>query len=81
MGIAGIIAPATRVDRIKYYRSIFADKLILSPGVGVQGGDAKEVLAAGADFLIVGRSLYNSDDPKEFIGKLLYFELFFKFFS
>ncbi len=70
LGISGIIAPATRVDRIKYYRTIFKDKLILSPGVGAQGGKGKEVLDSGADFLIIGRSLYNSDDPKGYIKKI-----------
>jgi len=71
LSVTGIIAPATRVDRIRYYRSIFKDKLILSPGVGVQGGIAKDVIAAGADFLIIGRSLYDSKDPKSILKELI----------
>jgi orotidine-5'-phosphate decarboxylase len=36
---------------------------ILSPGVGAQGGDARKAIEAGADFVIVGRSIYNAEDP------------------
>ncbi len=38
---------------------------IYSPGVGVQGGDAKKALDAGSTYLIVGRSIYNADDPEK----------------
>jgi orotidine-5'-phosphate decarboxylase len=58
----GIIAPATRPGRIRALREIIGKKKILSPGVGVQGGDAGEV-AALADGIIVGRSIYTSEDP------------------
>ncbi len=39
------------------------EQVILSPGVGFQGGDAGKALAAGADYLIVGRSIIGSKDP------------------
>jgi orotidine-5'-phosphate decarboxylase len=35
---------------------------ILSPGVGAQGGDAAAV-AEIVDGIIVGRAIYESDDP------------------
>ena len=35
----------------------------MSPGVGAQGGNSKEALKAGADFIIVGRGIYLSDNP------------------
>lgn len=38
-------------------------QVILSPGVGFQGGDAARALAAGSDYLIVGRSIVESKDP------------------
>jgi orotidine-5'-phosphate decarboxylase len=38
-------------------------QVILSPGVGFQGGDARKALAAGSDYLIVGRSIVESKDP------------------
>lgn len=38
---------------------------IFSPGVGTQGGSAKEVISAGTSYLIVGRTILNSDNPSE----------------
>jgi len=63
-GATGIIAPATRPQRVATLRSIIGpDMLILSPGVGTQGGSAGETIRAGASAVIVGRSLYRADDP------------------
>jgi orotidine-5'-phosphate decarboxylase len=62
-GASGVVAPATRPERIRMIRSIIGDKLIISPGVGAQGGAAGEALQAGADYLIVGRSVFGSADP------------------
>ena len=61
LGCNGIIAPATRPERIKRLREIAGDMQIFSPGVGVQGGKAVEAIRAGADFIIVGRSIYEGD--------------------
>ncbi len=63
-GARGIIAPATRPERLRKLRKIAGDMLILSPGVGVQGGKAREAIEAGADYIIVGRSIYNAPNPK-----------------
>jgi len=62
-GAAGFIAPATRPDRIARIRSIVGGRKILSPGVGAQGGSAADAIRAGADYVIVGRSVYGSADP------------------
>lgn len=62
-GAAGIIAPATRPQRVKALRQIVGTKLILAPGVGAQGGIASDAIAAGADAVIVGRSIYEARDP------------------
>ncbi len=61
-GADGIIAPATRPDRVKTLRGIVGRKKILSPGVGTQGGDA-DTIAALVDGIIVGRSIYDVPDP------------------
>ena len=63
-GASGLIAPATRPERIKKIREVAKDLLILSPGVGAQGGSATDAIVNGADYIIVGRSIYNSPDPK-----------------
>ena len=39
------------------------DAYIISPGVGKQGGDAKKTLEI-SDAIIVGRSIYEADNPK-----------------
>ena len=62
-GAAGIIAPATRPDRVRVLRTIVGPRLILAPGVGAQGGKASEAIAAGADAVIVGRAIYEAKDP------------------
>jgi len=72
MGVWGVIAPATRPERVSQIREwVGPDIKILSPGVGAQGGTASEVLKAGADFIIVGRTIYNSEDPSEAASKIL----------
>ncbi|NJE76244.1 orotidine-5'-phosphate decarboxylase [Thermococcus sp. ES12] len=62
----GVIAPATRPERVAYVRSKLKPGIkILTPGVGAQGGRGDEVLKAGADYVIVGRSIYASENPRE----------------
>lgn len=62
-GASGIIAPATRPERLAEIRNRAGAMKILSPGVGAQGGDARKAIEAGADFVIVGRSIYNAENP------------------
>jgi orotidine-5'-phosphate decarboxylase len=64
VGARGIVAPATRPERIAELRKIIGDLEIISPGVGVQGGRASDALKAGADYIIVGRAIYEAPDPK-----------------
>ena len=63
--VRGFIAPATRPERIAAIRKIIGDREILSPGVGAQGGSASEAIKAGADYVIVGRAIYKSDNPRK----------------
>jgi orotidine-5'-phosphate decarboxylase len=61
-GADGIIAPATRPERVKVLRKIIGNRKILSPGVGAQGGDAAAI-AKIVDGIIVGRAIYDAEDP------------------
>ncbi|MBP2029208.1 orotidine-5'-phosphate decarboxylase [Methanohalophilus levihalophilus] len=71
LGATGVVAPATRPERLNVIRNAIGDSLsIISPGVGAQGGSASDAIAAGADWVIVGRSIYNSDNPKESAEKI-----------
>lgn len=63
---SGVIAPATRPERLKYIRELITeDMVVLSPGVGAQGGKITDVFEAGADFAIIGRAIYNAEDPRK----------------
>jgi orotidine-5'-phosphate decarboxylase len=64
-GASGIVAPATRPERIAELRMAIGNLLILSPGVGVQGGSAADAVRNGADYVIVGRAIYESEEPRK----------------
>lgn len=71
LGIKNYVAPATKIDRLKKIREIVGtDATIISPGVGFQGGNAKDTLKY-ADGAIVGRSIYNADNPKESLENII----------
>ena len=64
MGITNYVAPATRLDRLSDIRNIVGkDSYIISPGDGKQGGDGKKTLEF-SNAIIVGRSIYEAEDPK-----------------
>lgn len=62
-GASGLVAPATRPARIRKLKAV-SGLPILAPGVGAQGGDAARAVRAGAEWLIVGRSVVRSRDPR-----------------
>ena len=65
MNITNFVAPATRLDRLADIRQIVGeDAFIISPGVGKQGGDGKKTLQY-SDAIIVGRSIYESENPQK----------------
>ncbi len=70
VGADGLVAPATRPERIRRLKDV-SNLKIISPGVGVQGGSPSEAIKYGADYIIVGRSVTSSSNPKEAILKLL----------
>ena len=67
----GIVVGATVPEIIKTCRKKTKGKCdIYSPGIGTQGGDPKKALVAGANYLIVGRSIFNAKDPVREAKKL-----------
>ena len=71
LGIENYVAPSTRLDRLSNIRKIVGkNSFIISPGVGTQGGNPKDTLNY-ADALIVGRSIYEANNPKESIDKII----------
>lgn len=72
LGITNYVAPATRINRLNDIRNIVGkNAFIISPGVGTQGGDAKETLKY-SNAIIVGRSIYESENPKDACEKLIF---------
>ncbi|KZX15748.1 orotidine-5'-phosphate decarboxylase [Methanobrevibacter filiformis] len=72
MNIKNYVAPSTRLERLSQIRDIVGkDSFIISPGVGTQGGDPKKTLNY-ADALIVGRSIYESEDPETAIKNFIF---------
>jgi orotidine-5'-phosphate decarboxylase len=60
----GIVVGATFPKIIRYCSKKAGKTLnIFSPGVGIQGGSAKETLSSGTDYLIVGRAILEDKNP------------------
>ena len=60
----GVIVGATHPEKITEIREVLGSEIpIISPGVGVQGGSAREAIEAGADFIIAARSIVDAEDP------------------
>lgn len=71
MGISNYVGPSTRLDRLGKIREIIGkDSFLISPGVGVQGGDPRDTLEF-ADALIIGRSIYLAPDPVEVLESII----------
>ena len=65
-GADGVVVGATVPEKIAEVKRILGEKVaIYSPGVGAQGGAAETAIKAGANYLIVGREITNSDDPAQ----------------
>jgi len=76
--VDGIVVGATFPKLISYCNKQAGKKLsIYSPGVGTQGGKATEVISAGADYLIVGRTILNAKNPVQ-VAKNLQLQSFRK---
>ena len=69
-GASGFIAPGNNPAEIARIRKMAPGKIIMTPGVGAQGGKAGDAIRAGADLVIVGRSVYTSADPVKQVDNL-----------
>ncbi|MFB5605401.1 MAG: orotidine 5'-phosphate decarboxylase [Nitrosarchaeum sp.] len=69
--VDGIVVGATFPKIIQYCDKKAGTKLdIFSPGIGTQGGSANEVISAGTDYLIVGRTIINNKNPISILKEL-----------
>ncbi|MFX1317888.1 MAG: orotate phosphoribosyltransferase [Promethearchaeota archaeon] len=64
MQVTGVISPGTRPAHVRAIRNqIGRAPLVLAPGVGAQGGKPGSAIAAGANYEIIGRSIYAANNP------------------
>ncbi len=69
LGCHGIIAPSTKPKKVARLKEIVGDLKILCPGIGAQGGSLE--IVKYATHIIVGRSIYNSENPRDSARKIL----------
>jgi len=69
--VDGIVVGATFPEIIRYCNEKAGTKLdIFSPGIGTQGGNAKEAISVGTNYLIVGRTILNAKNPVTVLKEL-----------
>jgi orotidine-5'-phosphate decarboxylase len=62
--VDGVIVGATYPEKIQEIKSVLGNEIpIICPGVGAQGGSAREVINAGANYVIAARSIIEVPDP------------------
>ena len=71
LDVSGSIVGATYPEKIHEIRSILKpNKLIISPGVGAQSGDAKKSRKLGMDYAIIGRAITYGDNISEYCSRI-----------
>ena len=74
LGVENFVAPANKPDRLKLYKNIAREMnsniKIFSPGVGPQGGGPDSAVRAGTNFVIVGRSIYQAENPRDEVTRV-----------
>ncbi len=70
LGVKYFVAPATKTEKIREYKDWGEKIMIMSPGIGAQGGSVKEAVAAGTDYPIVGRQIAQSENPAMEVEKI-----------
>jgi len=67
----GAIVSAKSLDIIKEVRRTLNPwQVILSPGIGFQGGEADKAVKAGTDIAIVGRTIIDAKSPQAMLREL-----------
>jgi len=61
--VDGLVVGATKLEIIAHVKEEARGIPIFSPGLIMQGGDPKEAVKAGADYLIVARGIIAAADP------------------
>ena len=68
-GYCGQSFHESSIDRVREYREKYPDKLIEVDG-GVSTSNSKQLIEAGADILVAGSAVFNSEDPIQTINQM-----------
>lgn len=71
VGVYGIVAPGNDYQLLKEIEAIKGNMKIISPGIGAQGGNQNEAIKNGADYIIVGRTIYQSENPRKTVEDII----------
>lgn len=72
LDIFGVQAPGNRPNRVSAIRKIVGEgATIVCCGIGAQGGKYREALEAGGSYAIIGRAIYDADDPGAAVDRIL----------
>ena len=67
-GLEGVVLPATKPERVRNLARIMQHKnayiYIIAPGIKTQGASPGDAIVNGADYEVVGRAIYNAEEPK-----------------
>ena len=69
-GVYGIVAPGNNYSLLREITSMKGNMKAFSPGIGAQGGSYIESLKNGSDYVIIGRSIYTSEEPLLEVNKI-----------
>ena len=74
LGVQYLVAPGNKYDMLEKYRGWIKgsgkEMFITSPGIGAQGGEVSKAVQAGTDYPIVGRAIYQAEDPVVVVNEL-----------
>tara|TARA_Y100000034_G_scaffold122357_1_gene167708 strand:- start:230 stop:925 length:696 start_codon:yes stop_codon:yes gene_type:complete len=71
LGVKYFVAPGNKPQKILELKAkMDEDMFITSPGVGAQGGKCERCVEAGTDYPIVGRGVYEAEDPVKAVEEL-----------
>ncbi len=71
LGADGVQAPGNRPEVVSRVRQIVgSEMMIVCCGIGAQGGKFGAAIAAGGDFEIIGRAIYQAPDPARAVEEI-----------
>ncbi|MGP6207194.1 orotidine-5'-phosphate decarboxylase [Cuniculiplasma sp. SKW3] len=66
----GIIAPGNDYNLLREISKDKGNLKVFTPGIGAQGGSPALAVRNGSDYVIIGRSIYNSNDPEGYVRSI-----------